>query len=213
MTFIQIIEVTTTRPEEMQELVKEWSAKTEGRRTAYRSTLTADRDRPNTYVRIVEFPSYQEAMTNSGLPETAEFAEKLARSATARRCSVISTYGESTSSPEPTDLIAARKLSGVCFVMRDPQLRSPSLSAAIELRLIIVPGRTCLSWRPQAPVRLFGLDPAEQVLPADCLQQGRMVAGHMPPDHPDHLVIAIAAGHEPALAPDQLRHRASPPSL
>ena len=79
MAFIQIIEVTTTRPEEMQELVEEWSARTEGRRKAYRSTLTADRDRPNTYVQIVEFPSYQEAMANSGLPETGEFAEKLAR--------------------------------------------------------------------------------------------------------------------------------------
>jgi len=79
MTFIQIIEVITTRPEEIQELVEDWSAKTEGRRTAYRSTLTADRDRPNTYVRIVEFPSYQEAMANSGLLETGEFAEKLAR--------------------------------------------------------------------------------------------------------------------------------------
>src|SRR5579859_1144737 len=31
-----------------------------------------------------------------------------------------------------------------------------------------------------------------------------MVGGHMPPDRPDHLVIAVAAGHEPALAPDQL---------
>jgi len=79
MTFIQIIEVITTRPEEIQKLVEQWSAKTDGRRTAYRSTLTADRDRPNTYVRIVEFPSYQEAMRNSGLPETAEFAENLAR--------------------------------------------------------------------------------------------------------------------------------------
>jgi len=79
MTFIQIIEVTTTRPEEIQGLVEEWSAKTEGRRMAQRSTLTADRDRPNTYVQIVEFPSYREAMTNSGLPETAEFAENLAR--------------------------------------------------------------------------------------------------------------------------------------
>jgi hypothetical protein len=36
-----------------------------------------------------------------------------------------------------------------------------------------------------------------------------MVAGYVPPDHPDHLVIAIAAGHEPALAADQLRHRLS----
>ena len=79
MAFIQIIEVTTTRPEEIQELAEEWSARTEVRRTASRSTLTADRDRPNTYIQIVEFPSYQHAMTNSGLPETGEFAEKLAR--------------------------------------------------------------------------------------------------------------------------------------
>jgi hypothetical protein len=53
--------------------------KTEGRRTVCRSTFTADRDRPNTYVQIVEFPSYQKAMTNSGLPETGEFAENPAR--------------------------------------------------------------------------------------------------------------------------------------
>jgi hypothetical protein len=101
MAFIQIIEVTTTRPEEMQELVEEWSTATEGRRTAYRSTLTADRDRPSTYVQIVEFPSYQEAMANSGLPETGSSPRSLPGSATARRCSVISMYGEWTSSPEP----------------------------------------------------------------------------------------------------------------
>jgi hypothetical protein len=79
MAFIQIIELTTTHPEEIQELVEEWSAQSEGRRTVARSTLTADRDRPGTYVQIVEFPSYQEAMANSGLPETAEFAAKLDR--------------------------------------------------------------------------------------------------------------------------------------
>jgi hypothetical protein len=79
MAFIQIIEVTTTHPDEVQELVEEWSAKTEGRRTVNRSTLTADRDRSDTYVQIVEFPTYQDAMTNSGLPETGEFAERLAR--------------------------------------------------------------------------------------------------------------------------------------
>jgi hypothetical protein len=79
MTFIQIIEVTTTHADEILELVEEWSAKTEGRRTVSRSTLTADRDRPNTYVQMVEFPSYQDAMTNSGLPETGEFARELAK--------------------------------------------------------------------------------------------------------------------------------------
>ena len=30
------------------------------------------------YVQIVEFPSYEEAMANSELPETGEFAAKLA---------------------------------------------------------------------------------------------------------------------------------------
>ena len=79
MPFIQIIEVTSTRPEEIQELVDAWSAKTEGRRTVGRATLTADRDRPDTYVQIVEFPSYEDAMANSDLAETGEFAAKLAR--------------------------------------------------------------------------------------------------------------------------------------
>jgi len=31
----------------------------------------------------------------------------------------------------------------------------------------------------------------------------------VPPDHPDHLIIAIASGHEPAFASDQLHPRAS----
>lgn len=79
MPFIQIIEFTTTHPEEIAELVEQWSAKTEGRRTADRAVLAADRDRSDTYVQIVEFPSYEEAMANSGLPETGEFAEKLAQ--------------------------------------------------------------------------------------------------------------------------------------
>src|SRR5271165_2293412 len=35
-----------------------------------------------------------------------------------------------------------------------------------------------------------------------------MVSGHVPPDHPDYLVIAITSG--PALATDELRHRGSP---
>src|SRR5262249_44488481 len=58
---------------------------------------------------------------------------------------------------------------------------------------------------------LLGLDPADQVLPADLLQQSRVVGGHVPPDHPDHLVIIIASGHEPAFASDQPHSRASWP--
>ncbi|MGO8894441.1 MAG: putative quinol monooxygenase [Streptosporangiaceae bacterium] len=78
MTFIQLIETTSTRRDEMDALAERWRSLTEGRRTARRSTATHDRDRPDTYILIVEFPSYEAAMANSALPETADFAERLA---------------------------------------------------------------------------------------------------------------------------------------
>jgi len=77
MTFVQIIEITTSRLGEVEALMAEWITKTEGKRSASRSLLTQDRDRPSTYVQIVEFPSYEEAMANSDLPETGDFAERL----------------------------------------------------------------------------------------------------------------------------------------
>jgi hypothetical protein len=78
MTFIQLIEATTTRRDEMEALAESWRSSTEGRRTARRSTVTRDRDEADTYILIVEFPSYEDAMANSALPETADFAERLA---------------------------------------------------------------------------------------------------------------------------------------
>jgi len=79
MPFVQIIDLTTSRPDEVAALVSEWRAQTTGRRTAQRGTFTKDRDRPDTYVQIVEFPSYEDAKANSDLPETAAFVERLAR--------------------------------------------------------------------------------------------------------------------------------------
>jgi hypothetical protein len=76
--FVQLIELTTTKVAEIEQLMSQWKAATEGRRSAARSVLTKDRDRPDTYVQIVEFPSYEEAMANSALPATTEFAAKLA---------------------------------------------------------------------------------------------------------------------------------------
>lgn len=76
MTFIQTIEFTTTHIGEVEGLMDEWLAKSSGQRTPYHATLVADHDKANTYLQIVEFPSYEEAMRNSALPETAEFAEK-----------------------------------------------------------------------------------------------------------------------------------------
>ena len=68
---------------------------------------------------------------------------------------------------------------------------------------------TCLRRPASSTAGLFRLDPAGQLLSADRFQQGRMVGGQVPSDHPDHLVIAIAAGYEPAFASDQLHPCAS----
>jgi len=76
--FVQLIELTTTKIAEIEQLTSEWMAATEGRRKAVRSQLTRDRDRPDTYVQVVEFPSYEAAMANSELPETSDFAAKIA---------------------------------------------------------------------------------------------------------------------------------------
>jgi hypothetical protein len=42
------------------------------------TTFRQDRDRPNSYGPIVEFGSYEDAMSNSDLPGTASFAQSLA---------------------------------------------------------------------------------------------------------------------------------------
>jgi hypothetical protein len=57
MTFVQIIEMTTTKAPEIEELMDEWMAATEGGRSARRSLLAKDRERPDAYVQVVEFPS------------------------------------------------------------------------------------------------------------------------------------------------------------
>ncbi|HUR24230.1 MAG TPA: hypothetical protein VMZ73_10200 [Acidimicrobiales bacterium] len=79
MSFVQIIEYTTTREDEVEALLKETLAATEGRRTATRAMRCTDRDRPDTYINIVEFPSYEAAMKNSEMPETRAMAEQMAK--------------------------------------------------------------------------------------------------------------------------------------
>ena len=76
MAFIQIIEMRTKSPDELQALGEEFFAATEGKRTVRRSIVTRDRNDPERHVLIVFFDSYESAMENSNLPETAQFAEK-----------------------------------------------------------------------------------------------------------------------------------------
>jgi quinol monooxygenase YgiN len=77
MPFIQIIEFQTDDIDAFRAEVDRWEVESVDFRTATRATLTADRDNPGTFLQVVEFPSYDDAMRNSELPETAAFAEKM----------------------------------------------------------------------------------------------------------------------------------------
>jgi len=75
-SFVQIIEFTTSRVDELRALQDELQSMREGG-TATRAMLCSDRDRPNTYLNVVEFESYESAMENSNRPETTQFAAKM----------------------------------------------------------------------------------------------------------------------------------------
>ncbi|MGW2284571.1 hypothetical protein [Streptomyces phaeochromogenes] len=78
MKFVQIIDFETERLDEMQQLLQEAgerSADKPGGPT-YR-VLLQDRDNPRRYLALIEFNSYEEAMSNSDDPETAKLAEQL----------------------------------------------------------------------------------------------------------------------------------------
>ncbi|TAM93579.1 MAG: hypothetical protein EPN43_00485 [Jatrophihabitans sp.] len=67
-----------SRIDEFNALLDVWLDKTRGKRVATRGVQTRDRDAADTYLQIVEFPSYADAMANSDMPETGEFAAQLA---------------------------------------------------------------------------------------------------------------------------------------
>jgi quinol monooxygenase YgiN len=78
MPFLQFIEFQTDKIDEYTATVEEWIKESASWRSSTRSTLSQDRDRPGTYVQIVEFPTYEAAMENSKRPETAELSKRLA---------------------------------------------------------------------------------------------------------------------------------------
>ena len=76
--FIQIIEYRTSRFDEVRALGVE-RAESDTGSLARRITATENRDKPGTYLTIVEVDSYESAMENSKRPETAQFAEQMSK--------------------------------------------------------------------------------------------------------------------------------------
>jgi steroid delta-isomerase-like uncharacterized protein len=55
----------------------DWAVATQGKRTATHSIVGKDRSDPSHIVEIVEFPSYEDAMRNSKLPETDRIYQQM----------------------------------------------------------------------------------------------------------------------------------------
>ena len=77
MTFVQLIDCKTSRFDEMDRLMDTWVEQTRGKRTATHAVVGKDRSDASHFIEIVEFPSYEEAMRNSNLPETDKIFREL----------------------------------------------------------------------------------------------------------------------------------------
>jgi hypothetical protein len=75
MAFVQVIDGRTSKPDEMMKHRDEWMKATEGKRTLLNSVVGRDRNDPEHIMVLAYFESYESAMENSSLPETAKFAE------------------------------------------------------------------------------------------------------------------------------------------
>jgi hypothetical protein len=74
--FAQLIEWKTSRYDEVEKLNEEWRERFP-KMGPTRVLVCSDRDNAGSYVTLVEFSSYEEAMKNSEDPATTEFAEKM----------------------------------------------------------------------------------------------------------------------------------------
>ncbi|MFC0846672.1 ester cyclase [Streptomyces noboritoensis] len=77
MKFAQIIDFKTERYDDLDRLMDRWVEQTKGKRTATRGLIGKDRADGSHFVEVVEFPSYDEAMANSQLPETNRIFEEM----------------------------------------------------------------------------------------------------------------------------------------
>jgi hypothetical protein len=75
--FVQIVEFRSSKLDELRKLSDEFDDQRAAGALTH-GVVTQDRDDPSLYRTIVEFPSYEAAMENSGRPETSEFAARMA---------------------------------------------------------------------------------------------------------------------------------------
>jgi hypothetical protein len=91
MHFMQIIEISTDRIDDLTRLEDEWRLAGRGRRTGIADWLCADRSRAERYFSVNLFPSYDAAVANGALPETDALAAQAMQigAATFHDCDVV----------------------------------------------------------------------------------------------------------------------------
>jgi hypothetical protein len=79
MEFVQVIEFTTAKYDEVRAISDEFlnSRRTAGGPKPSSVLHLKDRDRPNTYRTVARFGSYEEAMENSKRDDTSEMAKRI----------------------------------------------------------------------------------------------------------------------------------------
>ncbi|MFI0965264.1 ester cyclase [Streptomyces sp. NPDC021080] len=77
MTFVQLIDCRTSQFDRMNQLMDTWVEQTKGKRTATHGIIAKDRSDASHFIEIVEFPSYEDAMRNSNLPETDKIFQEM----------------------------------------------------------------------------------------------------------------------------------------
>lgn len=75
--FIQLIEYETNDIEAVQQAIMTFHDDHPGVLTFTTSRAAEDRDKPGTFISIVEFPSYEEAMKQSNNPALSEFVQNM----------------------------------------------------------------------------------------------------------------------------------------
>jgi hypothetical protein len=75
--FVQLIEWKSSKIDDVERLNEEWRERFPEMGPS-RVLVGADRDHEGSYVTVVEFASYEDAMKNSADPATSEFAERMA---------------------------------------------------------------------------------------------------------------------------------------
>jgi hypothetical protein len=80
MEFVQVIEFTTTKYDEVRAIGNEFAEtrRTGGGPKPQTILFLKDRDRPNTYRTVARFASYEEAMENSNRDDTTKMAGRIA---------------------------------------------------------------------------------------------------------------------------------------